>query len=179
MDRKPARIIVFFTLTTLVSVFLLGGRGPAASEEASKGSMMPRSGGIGLYGGAESPEELLKVLNDRKLALDKREQDLRREEERLHAIQADVADSLKKNTELREEMKRLSTTGKKPEDKLDHLVKVYEVMSTEEAASRMEAMDQKLAIDLLSRMKGKTVAKIFANMTTGKATSLSAALAKH
>jgi flagellar motility protein MotE (MotC chaperone) len=61
---------------------------------------------------------------------------------------------------------------------MDQLVKVYETMSPEEAAARMNIMDEKLAIELLSGMKGKTVGKILGNMTAEKAADLSSKLAK-
>jgi flagellar motility protein MotE (MotC chaperone) len=175
MALKKRRLLLELSIGFTIPIGIFWG---ISFAEAPRDMLLrtPSAPYVAVNGG--SSDELVKLLDERKRELDRREENLRKEEARLKIIQADIADTLKKNSELRDEIKKTATSGKKPDGKVDQLAKVYEVMSVEEAAARMEAMDERLAVDLLSRMKGKTVAKIFANMSQEKAVALSSSLAK-
>ncbi len=193
MAGKIHNALIRLAVVMAGTVLLLAATGPASKAESSKAGTpkvetakaeISKEGGKapavapGLQPWEPAPEEFLKVLNDRKRELDQREEAVRKEENRLKILKNDIDRSLKELSDLRNALKNPGPGGKKPEGKVDQLVRVYEAMPAEEAASRLGAMEEKLAVDLLSRMKGKTVAKIFTSMSVEKVAALSSKLAR-
>lgn len=118
----------------------------------------------------------LKTLEDRERRLQEREarlQALKGDLERLAARQVKEAERLtKKAAELAEEEKRLAAQ----DPSLEHLIKVYEAMDPEEAAVRIEKMNERLALDILARIKDKKAAAVLAGVKPETAARLTEGL---
>ena len=102
-------------------------------------------------------EKELKTLEesvDKKLAeMDRKLEELRRQEKKIEALLAAKSEEEKKRTE--------------------DLAKIYEKMSPEKAATSLSGLDQRLAADLLANMKAKAAARVLDQMTKQKASELS------
>lgn len=106
--------------------------------------------------------ELVKRLEERQQELDRREEAIRRDEERLRVIRQDIEALLKKQP-------KPESAGQKPGPNLSQ---AFEAMPSEEAAQRIERMNEAVALDLLSRMKSKTAGQILAALSPAKAARL-------
>ncbi len=62
-------------------------------------------------------------------------------------------------------------------DKIENVVKAYEVMPPEDAAARISAMDNDTALRIMTRMKSKKAGAIIAVMEPRKAAALTRRLA--
>ncbi|RMF93403.1 MAG: hypothetical protein D6736_01840 [Nitrospinota bacterium] len=104
---------------------------------------------------------LLKSLQERKAALDRREKELEEKENALRLLQQQLEERLATLSLLRKEMEELLQEKKAFEEKrFEHLVKVYEGMKPEEAASLIEQLQEETAVRLLYRMREKKVSQI-------------------
>ena len=62
--------------------------------------------------------------------------------------------------------------------KLKHLIKAYSTMKPQKAATLIEKLDMKFAIELLSNMKGDAVGNILSFVDTERAARISEQLAR-
>lgn len=128
--------------------------------------------------GAEKPHEEKKeqasepkaqVLQDLDRQVELRRSEVSREEERLQAARA-ALEAVK--IELRKEYEKLEALKKDIEEqiarrdkavsqRLDQIAKIYQSMKPKEAASALEEMDDDMALGILDRLPGRTVAKLF------------------
>lgn len=119
-------------------------------------------------------EDVLKFVEKKKLELQEREESLKKEEERLKVLKKDVDERIEKYTkllgQLEEALKTIDTTKN---ERLEHVVKVYEAMPAEDAAARLSAMDEPTALRILSKMKSKKAGAVMAAMEPRTAASLS------
>ncbi len=122
---------------------------------------------------------LIEAIKKRHVEMDKKEESLRLEEEKLRLLKGDVekrfADLTKLKKNVDELVKEIKSFNKA---KTKHLVKVYEAMPVEEAAVRIARLDEQLAVKLLFQMKGKKAGGILGLIETDKAVELSRELAK-
>lgn len=121
----------------------------------------------------------LKLLNTKKAALAAEEKRIAVKKAELVAIQKELSNKLEKLTQLRNEI-RSEIAGKNAVEakKLKHLIKVYSAMKPQSAAVLIEKLDQNLAVELLSKMKGEAVGKILSYVDTGKAAAISEGLVR-
>jgi flagellar motility protein MotE (MotC chaperone) len=121
----------------------------------------------------------LKLLNTKKAALAAEEKRIAVKKAELVAIQKELSNKLEKLTQLRNEI-RSEVAGKNAVEakKLKHLIKVYSAMKPQSAAVLIEKLDQNLAVELLSKMKGEAVGKILSYVDTGKAAAISEGLVR-
>ncbi|MDC4205729.1 MAG: hypothetical protein MPW13_15340 [Candidatus Manganitrophus sp.] len=109
----------------------------------------------------------------------KRSQELDQKEERLRLMEQEVGQMLKKYSEIREALEEKEKKRKLTEDEqLGRLAKMYAVMPPEEAAARIEKMDESLALNLLEKIKEKSAAQILTNLSPVKAAKLTEKLAR-
>jgi flagellar motility protein MotE (MotC chaperone) len=121
---------------------------------------------------------LLQSLQERQAHLDTRAKQLDKREEELHFVQQQVEEKLSMLTTLRKEVGALLEEKEAFEEKrFEHLVKVYEGMKPEEAASLIERLNEDTAIKLFYRMKEKKVAQILGLVKPEVAAKLSERLA--
>ncbi len=126
---------------------------------------------------------LVKQLQDRLKELEEREQRLQQKEARIDGLQRDVEALAKRQAQEAERLKQRAAelnadnseqAGEDPS--LTHLVKVYNAMDPEEAALRIEKMDERLALEILFGIKDKKAAVVLAGVNPAKAAALSQGL---
>jgi flagellar motility protein MotE (MotC chaperone) len=76
---------------------------------------------------------------------------------------------------LQDEQERMRTERDR---ELNHVVKVYEAMSPEEAAPLVETMDEEIVVELLSRMKGKKAGRVLEYVDKDRAVQITERLAR-
>jgi len=131
----------------------------------------------GKPGGEETID--LSLLKKKKTELKEREKYLEKRKMQLVALQDEINKKIASLTRLRNEIKAEMEKKKTNEDKkLKHLIKIYSAMKPVKAASLIEKLDIRLAIELLSRMKGDTVGGILSFVDVEKAAKISEGLIK-
>lgn len=120
---------------------------------------------------------LLDAISRRQADLDAREEEIKVREERLNVLKKDIEEKLAQINKARGEVEGLSMKIKeKDAERLNKVVRIYESMSPEEAAPRMERLDEETAVSVLGVMSPKKAAKIIAVMDVDKAARLSLAI---
>ena len=121
----------------------------------------------------DDPREVLKMLDQRRKALSRKEEELRDEEVRITRLRAETGQLLERYEQALKSKKTPQaemTEGRKAA--LLQAVKMFESMPAEEAAARLEKMPEKTAIELLRQLKGKTAGAILAQVRPEKAAKL-------
>ena len=144
----------------------------------------PPEGDSGEAGGdgeniVEEEEIDLNFLLKKKDELQKEEEELKKKRAELMAIQEEINNKIATLTQLRNEIradmaKRKTVEGRK----LKHLIKAYSAMKPQKAASLIEKLKMRFAVELLSNMKGDAVGNILSFVETEKAAKISEQLAK-
>jgi flagellar motility protein MotE (MotC chaperone) len=123
-------------------------------------------------------EALMKLLEERQQDLDRRETAVRRDEERLKLLRTDLEGMFGK-PEKAGKAAGITAPGAKStgggaavSPNLVHLSQAFETMPVEEAAQRIDKMNEAVALDLLGRLKGKTAGQILAALAPAKAARL-------
>lgn len=134
----------------------------------------------------EFPREVLDMLEQRKRDLDRREQVIRQNEERLMMVRGQVEELLDQNEALEKKIQsaqaKAPTQQAKPQaeaekersarDQRMQLAKIYESMPSEDAALRLEHMPDRKAIEILRLVKAKTAGAILAQVKADRAAKL-------
>ena len=156
---------------------VLVGMTPCAAPAAESPSAGPAPVQSGATSGSEAAApakapalsgDLVKLLEERQQDLDRREAAVRRDEDRLKILRQDIEGMLKKQSK---------SGGAPTASPMAHLSQAFESMPAEEAAQRIEKMNEASALDLLVRLKSKTVGQILASVNPAKAAKLSEKLA--
>ncbi|MEK7773591.1 MAG: hypothetical protein AAB307_04535, partial [Deltaproteobacteria bacterium] len=120
---------------------------------------------------------LLAAINRRQAELDAREENIKAREEKLEALKKDIEDKLAETNKARREIGDITVKmEEKNNERISKVVKIYESMSPEEAAPRMERLDDETAVSILAFMSPKKAARIMAAMDVDKSARLSLAL---
>ncbi|MBI2413266.1 MAG: hypothetical protein HYV24_08665 [Deltaproteobacteria bacterium] len=128
---------------------------------------------------AAGPAEksLLAAINARQRELDQKDEELKTREERLKVITADIDARI---AELNKVHGKIEAFVKKIDEindvRVKKLVKIYESMNPEEAASRMEKLDEDMAVMILASVAEKKAAKILGFVNIDKSVRLSRSL---
>jgi flagellar motility protein MotE (MotC chaperone) len=137
------------------------------------------------------PREVLDMLAQRKRDLDRREQALRQNEERLMMVRGQIEELLDQNEALEKKIqsaqsKASAAQAKTPvekkgavQDQRTQLAKIYESMPSEDAALRLEHMPDRKAIEILKLVKAKTAGAILAQVKADRAAKLTEQLLTH
>lgn len=123
--------------------------------------------------------DLLAAIEKRQKELDKKEEEIKAQEEGLKVLKADVEARINELNKIKAEAeKTIKTIEAKNKEEFTHIIKIYEAMPAEEAAARISKLDNEMAIKLLSNMKGKTAGKILSFIEPTKAAELTEGLGK-
>ncbi len=96
------------------------------------------------------------------------------EEERLSILKSDIQKEIEEFRKLKQELDEAKKAlGKERQEQLLKVSKMYEAMQPEDAARRIEMLDDDSALKILSTLKPKTAGKILAQVDTEKAAALS------
>lgn len=96
------------------------------------------------------------------------------EEERLSILKADIKKEIERLEKLKKEIQEAQKAlDIKIQEGLLKVAKMYEAMPPEEAARKLEKLDEDAAVIILNSLKPKTAGKILAQMENDKAASLS------
>lgn len=156
---------------------------PADAQEAefdeSSRLLAPPTQGPAL----DVPREVLGMLDLRKRDLDRREDAVRQNEERLMIVRAELEKVLAKNEALEKRIETVRAKADQPSPKerlaqaqKNQLAKMYEAMPSEDAAVRLERMPDQKAIEILRLVKTKSAAAILAQVKPEHAAKLSVQL---
>jgi flagellar motility protein MotE (MotC chaperone) len=122
---------------------------------------------------ASAQEDMLKVIETKRIELKEKEDHLKREEQRLNTLKKAVEEKIETYTKL---LAQVEATIKKVEqvkgEKLENVVKAYEAMPPEDAAARLSVLDDVTALLIMSRMKSKKAGAIIALMEPRKAAAI-------
>jgi flagellar motility protein MotE (MotC chaperone) len=140
------------------------------------------------------PREVLDMLAQRKRDLDRREQALRQNEERLMMVRGQIEELLDQNEALEKKIQSAQAKADKApasqakthvekersvQDQRTQLAKIYESMPSEDAALRLEHMPDRKAIEILKLVKAKTAGAILAQVKADRAAKLTEQLLTH
>ena len=181
LKRKELVIYLTIVFTILIGVFIFVPAVAVEKQNGGKDNLSSREEGskatdVTSEDGGTDIQDIMKALEERERELSKREEGLKKEEERLNMLKNSVELSLKQYSSLRDKMQK-SPTENKPQDGVSLMAKLYESMSVEEAAQRIEKMETDLAVKLLSAIKSKQAGKILGAITADKAAVISARIA--
>lgn len=127
--------------------------------------------------GSGREKSLLAAINSRQGELDQRDAELKTREERLAVIKADIDARI---AELNKVHSRIEAFVKKideiNDERVKKLVRIYESMGPEEAASRIEKLDEAMAVMILASVSEKKAAKILGFVDVDKSVRLSRSL---
>ena len=160
----------------------------AETEEDEKSLAPPASATQGP--GLDEPREVIGMLDLRKRDLDRREEAIRKNEERLLIVRAEIEQLLSKNeaAEKRLQAERAKQAQQAANEKTlppkglidrdrqaqqqTQLAKMYESMAAEDAAARLDRMSDRKAIEILRLVKGKTAGAILSQLKVDRAAKL-------
>lgn len=119
----------------------------------------------------------LKFIIQQKAEFENEEKRIAKKKAELLAIQDDINKKIVTLTRLRDDIRAEKAMKKTEEEQqFKHLIKVYSAMKPQNAADLIEKLDIKLAIKLLSKMKGDDVGKILSFVKIEKAAKISEGL---
>jgi flagellar motility protein MotE (MotC chaperone) len=128
--------------------------------------------------GCLTAEASIEDVQDLKRELAKKEQDLKRREEELAAKEQALQDELKSLEAVRDEIKSAQSMATvKNEEKIAKLVETIESMSPKAAAGIVGTVDERLAVEAMSRLSSQKLGKILAAMDPTKSSVLAERLA--
>lgn len=147
---------------------------PALSTEGAAKGAVEYVEGAKKTSAVDKEMDLLESIARRQKELDEREAALQASEERLNAIKKDIDKRLEELNRVHDRIEAFSAkiddaTG----ERMKKLARIYVSMSPEDAASRLEKLDEKTAVMILANVKEKSAAKILSFVNVQKAVRLS------
>jgi len=131
------------------------------------------SGSLWPAGTAGAQDDVVKVVEEKRIELKAREDALKKEEERLNILKKDVDEKIAKYTKL---LNQVDAALKRAEqiqnERLLNMAKLYEAMPPEAAAAQLSAMDTDAAAQIMLRMKSKKAGAVVALLKPQKAVTL-------
>ena len=127
-----------------------------------------------------SPEtfRMIETIENKNRELKKREEELRIKEVRLEALEAKVRKDLEKiEKSISESKEQMGLQDEKTKENVAALIKVYSSMKPEEAANLVEAIDEGLALKIVSGMKSKIAGQVLSKLDVQVAKRISEKLA--
>jgi flagellar motility protein MotE (MotC chaperone) len=123
-------------------------------------------------------DDPIKLIEAKRIELKEKEETIKRDEARLNALKKEVDAKIETYTRL---LAQLEAALKRVEqvkgEKIENVVKAYEIMPPEDAAARISALDNDTALQIMTRMKSKKAGAIIAVMEPHKAATLTRRLA--
>ena len=127
-----------------------------------------------------SPEtfRMIETIENKNRELKKREEELSIKEVRLEALEAKVRKDLEKiEKSISESKEQMGLQDEKTKKNVAALIKVYSSMKPEEAANLVEAIDEDLALKIVSGMKSKIAGQVLSKLDVQVAKRISEKLA--
>ncbi|MDA8560985.1 hypothetical protein N9L33_04190 [Nitrospinae bacterium] len=121
---------------------------------------------------------MIETIENKNRELKKREEELSIKEVRLEALEAKVRKDLEKiEKSISESKEQMGLQDKKTKENVAALIKVYSSMKPEEAANLVEAIDEDLALKIVSGMKSKIAGQVLSKLDVQVAKRISEKLA--
>jgi len=184
-------LAIGLALASLVCAATLSvaGEPPPSESAAADEEPQPAGAKTQVQGPAlSSPREVLQMLEQRKRFLDRREAALRGADTHLLELKAELEQIVTRHERLVEAEKKRAQLAKaaseadKSKDSKNaggprnvnqaQLAKIYEAMPPEEAATRLERMPERKALEVLRLLKGKAAGSILAEVKPDRAARL-------
>ncbi len=149
---------------------------PAAAPTQPRPSTAPQPSGSpdGPAGFTPTEVEILKRLSERREALDQREAELNQREALLQVAEQRIGQQVAKLDELKKQIEGLrGQLDADQQTQVESLVRIYETMKPKEAARIFEAMEDKVLLNVITRMKESKSAPILAAMDPVRAKQVS------
>lgn len=147
---------------------------PKKEEVASASTATKAPAKTAKAGEVSDNTNYIQHLEERKLALDQKEKQLKELEEKLQLEQVALEKRVGELEEKRRNIaSKLDSRVKEDEESLKKLVEMYSNMKPQNAAQVMVSLDEELAINVLKRMKKQNAGNILNFMSPQKAKSLS------
>jgi len=144
------------------------GPGPAASEAHESGATSSGDG-----------KALMEAIARKEEELKAREEELKEKRRELAGVRGDIEARLKRLKALLKEFQavkqKIDTFNN---EKARRLVKIYESMAPQDAALRIERLDDKMAASILGSMREKIAGKILGFVNVDKSVKISRVLKK-
>lgn len=131
-----------------------------------------------LSSAASAQDDLVRIVEEKRIELKAREEALKREEERLNILKKEVEQKIADYTRLLDRVE--AALGKVEQVKggrIENVVKAYEAMPAEDAAARLSVLDHDTLLVIITRMKSKKAGAVMALMEPAKAASLTRSMA--
>ncbi len=158
MNRKRLSIFIYLLLAVFISAF------PCFAEEYVRSC-------------EEKFQEVFSSIKEKTQELRTSEEMFRVEEERLQGLRVEVDTRITELIQEREGLeKALKTMKSEGDEGMRSLAKIYENMPTEEAASRIERLEERLAVKILKSMNTRVSGKVLAFVAPSKAARLTKGL---
>jgi len=123
-------------------------------------------------------DDPVKAVEAKRVELKEKEETLKRDEVRLNALKKEVEAKIEAYSRLLAQMEAvLKRVEQAKGDTIENVVKAYEVMSPEDAAVRITALDNDTALRIMTHMKSKKAGAIIAVMEPHKAAAITQRLA--
>ena len=121
---------------------------------------------------------MIETIERKNRELKKREEEILLKEEQLKFLEAKILSDLDRiENALARSQELLGIQNERVVKNIKALVKAYSAMKPKEAAKLLEAVDEELAIQIISGMKGKVAGKVLSQLNVKVAKSISEKLA--
>lgn len=126
---------------------------------------------------SDEQRAMLEAVSRRTKELDERQRELDIKEKRLNELKSSVQARIDELNRLYDKVDEVaSKINEYKGERIRRLVKIYESMAPEEAAPRIEKLNEKTAVMILAQMKEKSAAKILGLVEVSKSVKLSQSL---
>jgi flagellar motility protein MotE (MotC chaperone) len=127
-----------------------------------------------------SEVELLQTLSKRRAELDQRGEELDQRELLLKATEQRVQEKIDRLQQMQAQIDTaLGKVDEQEEQRLQSLVRIYEAMKPQEAATILDKLEQPVLMQLVTRMKDRAVAAILPHLDGDRARTVTTVLAEH
>ena len=131
-----------------------------------------------LASAAPAQDDMLRLIETKRLEQKDREEALKHEEQRLNIIRTQVDERIEAYSKLLVKVEAaVKILEQARGEKIDGVVKAYEVMSPEDAAAKLSTLDNNTIYQIMTRMKSKKAGAIIALMNPQKAAALTRKMA--
>jgi flagellar motility protein MotE (MotC chaperone) len=118
-------------------------------------------------------DDVIQFIEKKQKELKQREDYLDTEEKKLNTLKKDMEEKTARYTKLLNDLEnKLKEIEKIRSERLDYIVKVYEGMPPEDAAAKLNALDDQTASEIITRMKSKKAGAVMSYMDERKAASI-------
>ncbi len=158
-----ALLAAFAVYTTSLS-FSVGGR-----AKMRDWMQLAKFAGVGLTPedvetSAEQEQQVLGVLMEEKHSLDKRKQLLVRKEAELRRLRVDIQKEMKQLAQTQQQLRRALDSLEAESDNVQRVVALFNGMSAQQAAERLQELEQGIAVQLLVKMKAEKAAQVLGKL---------------